>query len=300
MLTLRFELHLLVHSFRIDVDDAERPTFHENHLSFYYYRYFKKQLNVKSFGAESNIDLVKLVQDTVELDADKSVLDAQLAEDTPFEMFIRLTEDHRRERKHLCDCGDESAALKLSRPPPRQQHQQYNQPWGRQGWDGGKGHNDRKGGGYPSRQPGPSYGGQQQQYRRDDRGHKGGDGGFKGSRGAPAIGQPVSKGGYGRDAPRENYGYSRDGGYPRDNRGPPPARSRSPPAPPPAARGAPGPSTHGGNQRRSYGPPPSSGGYSQGYNRPQGRAAYGNAPPPSRAGGGGYGANPSSGGGYRR
>lgn len=326
MLALRFELHLLVYCFKLDVNDVERPSFHESHLPFYYYKYFKKQLNVKHFGVESNVELIKLVEDTVEVSPQKAILEPQLSEDTPLEIFIRLTEDHRRERQQRFDAGDETAALKLQRPPPRQQQQQQ---WGRTPWEGGKGRDEyrNRGNEYPNRPPPPSYG-----YGSRDENYKGG--GYKGSRGnPPAIGQPVRKGGPpgGRDDGRNDGrgrdqgfrdgnrdargasggygGYNRDGGnYPRDGRGPPPAaRSRSPPAPP-AARGAapPAPSTYGGGQRRNYAPPTSSssgGGYNnQGYNKP--RASYGSGgPSPSRGGGGGggyggqsYGAS----GGYRR
>ena len=36
LLTLRYELHLLSHAFKKDVDDPERPGFSDTHLSFYY------------------------------------------------------------------------------------------------------------------------------------------------------------------------------------------------------------------------------------------------------------------------
>merc|ERR1719223_1762881 len=124
MLALRFEMHLLLRCFKTDVSDAERPSFHESHLPFYNYKYFKKQLNVKHYGVETNIEMLKLVEDTVEVVPEKAILEPQLSEDTPFEIFIRLTEDHRRDRQQRFDAGDEAAALKLQRPPPRQQQQQ--------------------------------------------------------------------------------------------------------------------------------------------------------------------------------
>lgn len=231
MLVLRFELHLLLHSFRGDVDDPERPSFHETHLPFYYYKYYKKQLNVKSYGVDSNVELLKLVQDTIEVLPKKSILDPQLSEDTPVEIFVRLTEDHRRERQHRFDAGDEGAALCLQRPPPRPQQQQQ-QPWGRVPWDGGKGKEDYRGRGeYPNRPPPPSYGGQ---YGGRNDGYKGSnDGSYKGARAPPAIGQPVRKGGLpasrddggrsdtrGRDQQSYKPGGNRDvrgssgGGYP--------------------------------------------------------------------------------------
>jgi len=74
LLSLRFELHLLVHAFRRDLNDAERPQFHERHLPFYYQRYYKKGLLAKSFGKEKLTDVVDLVQDTVEMCPKNSML----------------------------------------------------------------------------------------------------------------------------------------------------------------------------------------------------------------------------------
>merc|ERR1740121_1744341 len=44
MMTLRYEIHLLTHSFKKDVNDPDRIGIHADHLSFYYNKYFKKQL----------------------------------------------------------------------------------------------------------------------------------------------------------------------------------------------------------------------------------------------------------------
>merc|ERR1712039_1152625 len=42
LLSLRYELHLLVHAFRHDVNDTDRQSFHESHLAYYYEKYFGK------------------------------------------------------------------------------------------------------------------------------------------------------------------------------------------------------------------------------------------------------------------
>merc|ERR1712000_38797 len=125
LLSVRFELHLLAHAFKKDVDDPERPSFVENHLAFYYNKYFKKAFNVKMFGVNDNAGLVEFIKDTVKIDA-KSMLEAVLAEDTSLETFVKQTEEHRRERQRRMDAGDETAQLKFSKPsspPPPQQGQ---------------------------------------------------------------------------------------------------------------------------------------------------------------------------------
>jgi len=123
LLSVRFELHLLSHAFKKDVDDPERPNFVENHLAFYYNKYFKKAFNVKMFGVNDNAGLVDFIKDTVKID-EKSMLGATLPEDTPLENFVKQTEDHRRERQRRMDAGDETAQLKFTKPssppPPKQ------------------------------------------------------------------------------------------------------------------------------------------------------------------------------------
>merc|ERR1712232_999914 len=61
MMTLRFELHLLVHAFRKDVNDPDRPGFHLSNLDFYYSRYYKKPLSYPAFGVASAKELIALV-----------------------------------------------------------------------------------------------------------------------------------------------------------------------------------------------------------------------------------------------
>eukprot|EP00429_Kryptoperidinium_foliaceum_P013594 CAMPEP_0176047026 /NCGR_PEP_ID=MMETSP0120_2-20121206/23354_1 /TAXON_ID=160619 /ORGANISM="Kryptoperidinium foliaceum, Strain CCMP 1326" /LENGTH=906 /DNA_ID=CAMNT_0017380441 /DNA_START=69 /DNA_END=2786 /DNA_ORIENTATION=- len=120
---LRYELFLLAHAFRRDVNDEDRPGVPEEHLAFYYQKYYKKQLSLKLFGVESNAELAKLVKDTVAW-SDDSLLTAtlSLSADDDVSHFIKLTEEARRERQRRLDAGDESARLKLTQavlnPPP--------------------------------------------------------------------------------------------------------------------------------------------------------------------------------------
>eukprot|EP00932_Pfiesteria_piscicida_P003584 SRR837773.13492.p2 GENE.SRR837773.13492~~SRR837773.13492.p2 ORF type:complete len:673 (-),score=469.65 SRR837773.13492:45-2063(-) len=114
MMQLRFELHLLVHAFRKDVDDPDRLGIHTDHLPFYFHRYYKKNIHAKDYGVENFKDLVNLVSDTAFL-SEKSVLGSHLHEDmeTPV-VFVKLTEEARRYRQLQIDLGEEGAVLKLS------------------------------------------------------------------------------------------------------------------------------------------------------------------------------------------
>merc|ERR1712232_97851 len=65
LLATRYELHLLLHAFKKDLNDTDRPSFSEEHLAFYYNKYFKKTFSVKSFGTEKFSDVVELIKDTI-------------------------------------------------------------------------------------------------------------------------------------------------------------------------------------------------------------------------------------------
>merc|ERR1719229_1701075 len=132
LLSLRVELHLLIHAFRHDLGDPERATFHESHLPFYYTKYYKLPFKVKNFGVDKLEDLIDMVKDTAEISG-KSCLEAQLSDDTPMDNFVKLTEDHRRDRLRRLDAGDETAQLKFARPAPSAPVQQGGS------WRGGQG-----------------------------------------------------------------------------------------------------------------------------------------------------------------
>merc|ERR1712060_93697 len=128
LLSLRFELHLLVHAFRHDLNDPERPAFHENHLSFYCNKYYHKPLNLKSYGVSKLAELFDMLPDTVKISARNSTIESQLPEDTPMENFVKLTEEHRRDRQRRADAGDEAAVLKFLRSMPASAPRQPQQP----------------------------------------------------------------------------------------------------------------------------------------------------------------------------
>merc|ERR1712226_1466326 len=97
-----------------DLDDADRPSFAENHLGFYYDKYFQKKLNVKDYNLSKLADLIDLVKDTVEI-GDKTMIKTQLSDETPADNFIKLAEEHRRDRSRRAEAGDETAELKFNR-----------------------------------------------------------------------------------------------------------------------------------------------------------------------------------------
>ena len=79
-----------------------------------------------------------MVRDTIDVLPNNSVLDAQLSDDTPFENFVRLTEDYRRDRLRKLDAGDQTAALRLQKPqapPTTRQFQADDRRQGGRGFD---------------------------------------------------------------------------------------------------------------------------------------------------------------------
>eukprot|EP00442_Polarella_glacialis_P001634 CAMPEP_0115120122 /NCGR_PEP_ID=MMETSP0227-20121206/45498_1 /TAXON_ID=89957 /ORGANISM="Polarella glacialis, Strain CCMP 1383" /LENGTH=934 /DNA_ID=CAMNT_0002521721 /DNA_START=70 /DNA_END=2874 /DNA_ORIENTATION=+ len=188
LVTLRVELHLMTHSFRKDVADLERPGVQVDNFPFYYNRYFKKTFNAKNYGVESATEVVGFVQDTVTL-TDKSVLQAHLDEELDnFDLFLKLTEEARRERELLVDAGDDSAILKFNQTSLGAMTGGSSGNQGRRDnyrRDGQKGGAQGKGFGGPSGKGfgGPGNWGQQQQQQGqmgNQMGQKGGGGNFGG------------------------------------------------------------------------------------------------------------------------
>jgi len=132
LLSLRYELHMLVHAFRRDMDDTERATFHESHLTFYFSRYYKKTLDLKTYNVGSNKELVDMIKDTMVVGAD-GMLEGQHGEDAPADSFVKLAEEHRRDRQRRLDAGDESAELKFAKPVPARMAPQVASQWQKTG-----------------------------------------------------------------------------------------------------------------------------------------------------------------------
>lgn len=118
LLSTCFELHLLIHSFRKDLDDPDRPGFREPHLPYYYEKYFKKSFSLKNFGFESLVDFLELIEDAVGIGSESGLLEAKLPVDTSHAQFMKMAEQGRRDRARRVDAGDETAQLKFKRPTP--------------------------------------------------------------------------------------------------------------------------------------------------------------------------------------
>ena len=251
MLELRVQLHLLVHGYKHAMNDPQRVTFHERHTESYYDTFYRKPLAIRQFGVNSLQELLNMIKDTMEILSSKSMLDPQLSDDTPFENFLRLTEDARRLRLSRLDSGDATAVLRLSRPATPSAPK-YRKEF--RGEDDGRTHRhdrDRHG------QERDRYGGNAGGDRHGDRGkgNRYGKGDRKGDRGkGPPRDRddrgaaPRQSGGYDRsrsdrprdrrDAPPRERAYGEpDRGYGRRSgpgSGPPP--NRQPPMPPPKTR----------------------------------------------------------------
>lgn len=120
LVSLRYELHLLLHAFPKDSGDADRTAFGEDHLAFYYSRYFKKQLTLSSYNLAKTAELVGLVKDSLAYDPATSMLKALRAEDATPESFLKVTEEQRRDRQKRMEAGDETAQLVFAKPGPQQ------------------------------------------------------------------------------------------------------------------------------------------------------------------------------------
>mmetsp|Transcript_121531 Transcript_121531/g.343824 ORF Transcript_121531/g.343824 Transcript_121531/m.343824 type:complete len:822 (-) Transcript_121531:120-2585(-) len=121
--TLRWELHLLAAAFKKDVDDPDRPAIPEAHVTYYYSKYFRKNLTWKAFAKDNLASLVTMVKDSVSLEGEPLMLSTKLAEDATPETVVKLTEESRRERQRRIDAGDETARLKFSAQQLQQQPQ---------------------------------------------------------------------------------------------------------------------------------------------------------------------------------
>merc|ERR1719203_1716425 len=116
-MSLRFEINLLAHAFKRDVNDADRIGIHVEHLAFYYNKYFKKALNTKSYGVDTIPELLDLIKDMVVVGRKVKVVEPQLPDDMEsLGIFVMLTEESRRDRVRRVDLGDDTARLKLSQP----------------------------------------------------------------------------------------------------------------------------------------------------------------------------------------
>eukprot|EP00929_Paragymnodinium_shiwhaense_P031658 TRINITY_DN1768_c1_g1_i1.p1 TRINITY_DN1768_c1_g1~~TRINITY_DN1768_c1_g1_i1.p1 ORF type:complete len:1066 (+),score=264.64 TRINITY_DN1768_c1_g1_i1:110-3307(+) len=127
LLCLRFELHLLAHAFRRDCNDSERVGIPAAHVGFYYNLYYGKALEPYVYGLETIEHVVDMIRDAAIIcgRGNAKLLESQLGDDLETgEVFLKLTEESRRDRARRKDAGDETAALHftpmaaIDKPPP--------------------------------------------------------------------------------------------------------------------------------------------------------------------------------------
>lgn len=191
LLTLRVELHHMAYSFRKDVTDADLPGMHVDTIPFYYNRYLRKNFAASHYGCDTNQKVIELVKDTVSLN-DKKVLVPELSEDLDnFDIFLKLTEDCRRERQLNIDLGEKAAVLKFNHSallPSGAGQKGYSQKGPMKGYADPKGGKGKPGpGGWPMQgYDGKGFGGC----------WGGGKGGCMGPGGGGKGGMPPGKGKY--------------------------------------------------------------------------------------------------------
>jgi len=121
LMKLRFEFALLVLSFKKDCNDPDRAGIPLDHLGWYYNKYYNKNLSPKAFGLATVNEVLALIKDSV--NTKDSLVVSELAEDLDdLDIFLKLTEEHRRERQRRIDAGDETARLKFLPPAEAKAH----------------------------------------------------------------------------------------------------------------------------------------------------------------------------------
>jgi len=115
---IRFELVNIVHAFKEDVNDADRPSFPPALTDSYYKSYVNKSFHPMNFACESVENLVtEHLSDCIAVD-EKGLLAAKLDKDIPLEQIWDLVEVARVRRETRVGSGDELYDLKFSASRP--------------------------------------------------------------------------------------------------------------------------------------------------------------------------------------
>jgi len=115
LMKLRFQFCLLVLSFKADCNDADRAGIPTDHFSFYFQKYYNKTFTPKPYGCADTKEVIALIKDTVS--TKDGLFVSQLSDDLDnLDIFLKLTEEQRRERQRRIDAGDETARLKFVAP----------------------------------------------------------------------------------------------------------------------------------------------------------------------------------------
>lgn len=123
LLSWRYELHLLVHGFTVDVEDPDRQGIPVDHVPHYFSLYYGVKYDPKGkLGVDNLAALVKLLKvpmELVERKQGRKVLQSQLGKETCVEDFVKGIETYRRDRCRRVEAGDESAKLVFPKPVPK-------------------------------------------------------------------------------------------------------------------------------------------------------------------------------------
>lgn len=115
---IRAELVNIVHAFKNDVNDEERPSFPPALTDSYYKTYVQKSFHPMNFACESVEGLIsEHLSDTVSVD-EKGLLSAKLEKDIPLEKIWELVDTARIRRETRVGSGDELYDLKFSASRP--------------------------------------------------------------------------------------------------------------------------------------------------------------------------------------
>merc|ERR1712187_339518 len=94
------------------------------------------------------------IKEVIRVGEKNSLLGPQLAEDTPLANFVKLTEEHRRDRVRRVEAGDETAHLKFKRQAPESRGESRDKGGGKSSGKGGSSKASRKGSGKDAREKG--------------------------------------------------------------------------------------------------------------------------------------------------
>jgi len=114
--TLRFEVWLLVESYKRDCNDPEQKGVPLEHFRFYFTRYFKRPFEPSAYAMETVEEVLSLIRDCIVVDPSAKCACSLFFKEIPQsnDIFIKLTEASRIERDMRLASGDASAALKFS------------------------------------------------------------------------------------------------------------------------------------------------------------------------------------------
>jgi len=70
------------------------------------------------FNRDTVANVLALIKDMIDIDEGSGMVEVKLPEENTFDHFVKLAEEHRRERQRRLDAGDETAELKFKKPTP--------------------------------------------------------------------------------------------------------------------------------------------------------------------------------------